>query len=122
MKVAVCTVDQGLEAELASRFGRCNYFVIIDTETMDVNAIPNTGGKTGEGAGVQAAQTLINEEVEAVIGANFGPNAFMTLKYAGIKVYNGKGIVSEVLEQFKNERLQEMEHSNVPKKAGHFTR
>ncbi|MBU7016943.1 MAG: NifB/NifX family molybdenum-iron cluster-binding protein [Theionarchaea archaeon] len=122
MKVAVCAVDQGLEAELASRFGRCKYFVVIDTETTNVAAIPNAGGKTGEGAGVQAAQILINEDVEAVIGTSFGPNAFMTLKYAGIKVYNGKGTVSEVLEQFKDEKLEEMEQSNVPKKAGHFTR
>lgn len=122
MKVAFCAVDQGLETEIASRFGRCNYFVIIDTETMNVDALPNAGGKTGEGAGVQAAQTLINEDVEAVIGASFGPNAFMTLKYAGIRIYSGKGTVSEVLEQFKNEKLEEMEQSNVPKKAGHFTR
>ena len=96
--------------------------MIIDTETMDVHAIPNAGGKTGEGAGIQAAQTLINEDVEAVIGENFGPNAFMTLKYGGIRIYNGKGTVLEVLEQFKNEELQEMEQSNVPKKAGHFRR
>jgi predicted Fe-Mo cluster-binding NifX family protein len=122
MKVGIPATDQTIEAEIDPRFGRCPYFVIVDTETMDVRAISNSGGKAGEGAGIQAAQALANEGVEAVIGPNFGPNAFMTLKYAEIKIFSGKGIISQVIEQFKKGELPEMQDSNVPKKAGQFTR
>lgn len=122
MKVGVPAADQTLSATVDSRFGRCKYFIIVDTDTMEYYAVSNAGGKAEEGAGIQASQTLINEEVEAVIGGNFGPNAFMTLQYAGIKVYNGEGIVSHVVNQFKKGELKEMKGSNVPKKAGQFTR
>ncbi len=122
MKVAIPAADQTLEAEVDSRFGRCRYFVIIDTETMNFHAIPNAGGRAGEGAGVQVAQILANEGVKAVIGDNFGPTAFITLEYAGIRVYSGKGIISQVMKQFKSGELKEIQQSNVPKKTGQFKR
>jgi len=122
MKIGIPATGETLEAVIDPRFGRCKFFVIVDTDTMEVRAVSNSGGKAGEGAGIQAAQTLANEDVQAVIGANFGPNAFMTLKYADIKVYNGEGTVLQVIEQFKKGELQEMKGSNVPKKAGQFTR
>jgi predicted Fe-Mo cluster-binding NifX family protein len=122
LKVGIPATDQTLTATVDPRFGRCKHFVIVDTDTMEFYAIPNAGGKAGEGAGIQAAQTLKNEDVEAVIGANFGPNAFMTLQYAGFTVYKGEGTVSHVVELFKKGELNQLHGSNVPKKAGEFTR
>jgi len=89
---------------------------------MEFHTIPNGAGRAGEGAGIQAAQTLANEGVEAVIGVNFGPNAFMTLKYAGIKIFSGRGTIANVIEQFNKGELEEVQRSNVPKKAGQFSR
>lgn len=94
----------------------------MDTDTIESHAIPNTGERAGTGAGIQASQILTNEGVEAVIGANFGPNAFMTLNYAGIRVFKGDGTVSQVVEQFKRGELPEVKDSNVPKGAGQFRR
>ncbi len=85
---------------------------------MESRAVPNAGEKAGTGAGIQASQILSNEGVEAVVGANFGPNAFMTLQHAGIKIFNGKGVVEEVVEQFKKGELEEIQKSNVPKGTG----
>jgi predicted Fe-Mo cluster-binding NifX family protein len=89
---------------------------------MEFHAIPNAGVKAGSGAGIQAAQTLSNEGVEAVIGTNFGPNAIMTLKYAGMKTFSGNGTISQVIEQFKKGELVEVQNSNVPRGAGQFRR
>lgn len=85
---------------------------------MDFHAVPNMAERAGRGAGVQASQIVGNEGVDAVIGNNFGPNAFTALKYAGIKIYNGNGIISDVITQFKNGKLPELTESNVPKGAG----
>jgi predicted Fe-Mo cluster-binding NifX family protein len=122
VKIGIPAAGQTLEAQVDPRFGRCQYFVLVDTDTTEVRAVSNAGGKAGTGAGIQAAQTLTNEGVEAVIGGNFGPNAFMTLQHAGIKIYKGMGTVAQVVEQFKNGELEEVQGSNVPKKAGQFTR
>ena len=122
MKIGFPATDQTIEAQVDSRFGRCRYFVIVDTEKNEIRALSNSGGKAGEGAGIQAAQILVNEEVDAVVGTNFGPNAFLTLKYADIKMFSGKGTIKQVIEQFKKGELPVMKDSNVPKKAGQFTR
>jgi predicted Fe-Mo cluster-binding NifX family protein len=122
MKIAFPSPDKTIEAEISPRFGRCRFFVIVDIDTMESYTVPNAGGKAGTGAGVQASQILSNEDVEAVIGANFGPNAFTTLNYAGIKVYRGTGVIKEVIEQFKNDNIPEITESNVPKGAGQFRR
>lgn len=94
--------------------------MIVDTDTMDFHAVPNLAERAGKGAGVQASQIVSNEGVGAVIGSNFGPNAYTALKYAGIKVYNGTGAISDVITKFKNSELQELSESNVPKNAGQF--
>ncbi|MBU7014422.1 MAG: NifB/NifX family molybdenum-iron cluster-binding protein [Theionarchaea archaeon] len=118
MKIAISATDQTLEAAVDPRFGRCRYFLIVDTDTMDFHTVPNLGERAGKGAGVQASQIVSNEEVDAVIGNNFGPNAFSALKYAGMKIYNGSGVISDVITQFKNAELPELSESNVPKGSG----
>jgi predicted Fe-Mo cluster-binding NifX family protein len=121
MKIGIPATDKTLESQIDPRFGRCPYFIVIDTETDDFKAIPNVASRSSGGAGIQAAQTLVDEGVEAVIGANFGPNAFLTLSHGGIRIFNGSGAISAVIEQFKKDELKELKDSNVPKKTGAFT-
>lgn len=122
MKIAFPSSDKTIEANISPRFGRCRFFVIVDTDTMESYTVPNAGEKAGTGAGVQASQILSNEDVEAVVGENFGPNAYTTLNYADIKVYQGTGSIKEACEQFKSGDLTEITESNVPKGAGQFRR
>ena len=68
MKVAVSAQAPSLEAPLDPRFGRCAYFVIVDTDTMRFEAIDNAAASAGSGAGILAAQTVANAGAEAVIG------------------------------------------------------
>lgn len=120
MRIGIPATDKTLESQVDARFGRCPYFVIVDMETDEVKAIPNAASRASGGAGIQAAQKLVDEGVEAIIGANFGPNAFLTLSHGGIKIFNGSGTISAVIEQFKKGELQELSDSNVPKKTGAF--
>lgn len=55
MKVAVCSMGDNLDSPTDPRFGRCAYFVIVDTETMQSEAVSNTAATTGQGAGIMAA-------------------------------------------------------------------
>lgn len=54
MKVAVSASVGSLEASVDTRFGRCLYFVIVDTETMAFEAVPNTNMSAQSGAGIGA--------------------------------------------------------------------
>ena len=55
MRIAVSSTGPGLEAELDSRFGRCDYFVIVDGDTMDVESVENPNVMAAGGAGIQSA-------------------------------------------------------------------
>ena len=108
MKVAVSATGGSLEAHVDPMFGRCPYFVIVNTDTMEFEAIPNISSGAMSDAGIQAAQTVLSKGVKAVITGSVGPNACQALSAAGIRVYVGAfGTVQDAVESFKSGRLQE---------------
>lgn len=107
MKVGVSATGQSLDSQVDPRFGRCSYFIIVDTETMKYDVIPNESQYMPSGAGIQAAQTVINSGVRAVLTGNVGPNAFQALSAAGIEIFTGAyGTVRDTVEQFKKGLLR----------------
>ena len=78
-----------LNADIDPRFGRCQYFIIADPDTMEFEALENSGATAGGGAGIATAQTLVSKSIEAVLTGNCGPNAYEALAAAGIKVVTG---------------------------------
>ena len=119
MKICVTAVADGLDAQLDPRFGRCPYFVIVDSETMKFEAIPNTATGAMGGAGIQAAQTAASKRVEVLITGNVGPNAFQALSAAGIKIVTGAfGTVRDVVERYERGELKG--ETSAPTVRGHF--
>jgi len=119
MKIAVTAKGNNLDSEVDPRFGRCNYFILVDTDSMEFEAVSNQEAQTMGGAGVRAAQVVVDKGVEAVLTGNCGPNAFQTLKAAGIKVYAGaQGTVKNAVEQYIEGELKEAGNSTVPPHYG----
>jgi predicted Fe-Mo cluster-binding NifX family protein len=118
MKIAIPASSDKLEANLDPRFGRCQYFLIVDSDSMDFNAIPNDSINAAHGAGIQAAQIIANMGVDVVITGNVGPNAFNVLFASGIKIVTGaSGNIKDVIEKFKSGQLKEVKNPTV---GGHF--
>jgi predicted Fe-Mo cluster-binding NifX family protein len=106
-KVCVTATAPNLEASVDPRFGRCSYFIIADSETLAFEAISNEAAIAAGGAGIRAAQTLSNKNVEAVITGNIGPNAYPALENADIKiVLFGAGTVKSAIEQYRQGNLE----------------
>jgi predicted Fe-Mo cluster-binding NifX family protein len=118
MKICVSAAANSLDAPIDPRFGRCPYFVIVDSETMQFEAVPNMASGAMGGAGIQAAQTIANKGTKVLITGNVGPNAFQALSAAGIKIVTGaSGTVREVVEKYKRGELSE---TGAPTVRGHF--
>jgi len=118
MKVCVSAVAGTLDAQVDPRFGRCPYLVIVDSETMQFEAIPNAASGAMGGAGIQAAQTIASRGAKVLITGNVGPNAFQALSATGIKIVTGaSGTVREVVEKYKRAELRE---TDAPTVRGHF--
>ena len=119
MKICVTATAGDLNAQVDPRFGRCQYFVIVDSETMAFEAIANEAIAAPGGAGIQAAQAVVNKGVNVVISGNIGPNAFQVLSTAGVKIATGAyGTVKEAIEMYKTGGLNETGASTAPAHAG----
>jgi predicted Fe-Mo cluster-binding NifX family protein/ferredoxin len=118
MKIAATAKGKTLDDQVDPRFGLCPFFVIIDTDTMNANAIENPNVALGGGADIQSAHLMAEHDVNAVLTGNCGPNAYQTLGMAGIEVIAGaSGRIRDVVEQFKSGALSSAQQPNV---AGHF--
>ena len=117
MKIILSTTEPDIDAPVDPRFGRGAYLTVVDTDTLEWQAYPNPGVNASGGAGVQAAQFAARQKVSAVISGDFGPNAFDTLRAAGIAMYlylPGVATARAVTEQFKAQALIPAGAATVP--------
>jgi len=106
MKIAISTSGSDLDAAINPRFGRCDYFLIADTETGQVEGIPNNNRDATGGAGIQAATFILSTGAQAVITGKVGPNAMDVFKTSGVQVITGvSGTAGDALESFKTGNL-----------------
>ena len=121
MKIAVSSMGENLESEVDAKFGRCPYFLIAeieDKEVKNVKAIENTAAGQMGGAGITAAEIVANEKVDAIISANLGPRALSVFGQFGIKIYQGQGIIKDVIQKFVEGELSEITESTGPMHMG----
>jgi len=118
VKIAISATGPGLDADVDPRFGRCQYFIIIDAETMQFEALENSSAAAAGGAGISAAQMVANKGAEVVLTGNCGPNAYQTLSAAGVQVISGvSGTVRDAVQAHKAGKLQPSAQPNV---ASHY--
>ncbi len=119
MKIAISSTGTTLENMVDPRFGRCQYFIYVDPETLQFEASDNSNAMAGGGAGIATAQSIAAKGVEAVLTGNCGPNAYQVLSAAGIKVITGvSGKIRDVVENYKTGKYQESSQANVPDHYG----
>ena len=107
MKIVVSATAPRLDAEVDPRFGRCQYLLIVDSESLDFGALENLAVLAPGGAGIQAAQAVVDRGVGAVITGNCGPNAYQVLSAAGIDVLLGaSGSVRQAIEAYRKGELR----------------
>jgi predicted Fe-Mo cluster-binding NifX family protein len=119
MKVAVSSTGPGLDAEIDPRFGRCSYFVIVDSDSMEFESIENPNVMAAGGAGIQSAQLVAEKGAGILLTGHCGPNAFQTLQAAGIPVCVGvAGTVREAVENYKKGEISPAEGPSAASKSG----
>ena len=119
MKICITAQGNNLQAQVDPRFGRCQYFLIVDTENLSLEAVQNPNMTSAGGAGIQSGQLIASKDVGVVLTGNVGPNAFNTLKAAGVKVIIGvEGAVEEAVEKYKKGELKPTEAPSVGSKFG----
>ena len=119
MKLVVTANGKGMDAPTSPFFGRCPWYVLVETETLECETIANPAQSAAGGAGIQAAQYLVGQGVQAVVSGNVGPNAFQVLNAAGIPVYlSAEGTVRQAVENFQAGQLETTSAPTAPSHIG----
>jgi len=101
MKIAITSSGNTLDSKIDQRFGRCEYFVIYDTETGDVEIIPNSSGDAAEGAGPASVQLVAAHNVKKIVSGEFGikvKSLLDSLKIQMIILKNSEKTVRDIIE------------------------
>lgn len=108
-----------MDSNLDPRFGRSQYFLILNEKGKIEESITNPGMQAFRGAGITAAQLVVSKKVDAIISGNIGPNAFQVLSASNIKIYfaNPGSTVKQAFQDWKDKKLSD---SGSPSVSGHF--
>ncbi len=109
-KIGLPSNGEDLSAAISDTFGRCPYFVIVDISRLEeVTTFPNDAqGALGD-AGIQAAQSLVNRQVQVVITPQIGSHAWDVLQNVGMRIYTSfKGTLKKNIEIYLQGRLSEI--------------
>jgi predicted Fe-Mo cluster-binding NifX family protein len=118
MKVAVTATGPDLDSQVDPRFGRCQYLVIVDPESMQFEALVNSGA-VAQGAGIATGQLIASNGVKVVLTGDRGPNAHQVLSAANIKVVTGvSGSVRDAINKYKSGQLKPSSEPDVPAHYG----
>jgi predicted Fe-Mo cluster-binding NifX family protein len=107
MKIAIPTDSKQTDTTVCPSFGRTPFYALYDTETkafdfMDNGAMASTGG-----AGIKAAQSLVDAGIEVLLTPRCGENAADVLNAAGIKIFKTAGTsVPENIKAYQENRLE----------------
>jgi predicted Fe-Mo cluster-binding NifX family protein len=119
LKIAFTTSGNDLSAPLEGRFGRTPKFLVYDLDAGSFEVIDNTQSlNAAQGAGIQAAETVVRSGAQALVTGHCGPKAFRALRAAGVKIFTtDAATVAEALERHKAGKLSEAGGADV---EGHW--
>jgi predicted Fe-Mo cluster-binding NifX family protein len=118
LKIAISATGPSLDAEVDPRFGRCQYFLIVNPDTMEFEAIENISGMASGGAGIASAQNVAGKGVQVVLTGHCGPNAYQTLSATGIQIITEvSGKIKDAVEGYKSGQYK---GSSGPSVSAHF--
>ncbi len=119
MKIVVTSNGANLDAPASPVFGRCPTYIFVDTETMAFEAVDNPAITAAGGAGIQAAQFIVERGARAVVTGNVGPNASNVFQSANVSVYLfSDGTVRQAVEAYKAGQLPAAGGASGPAHAG----
>lgn len=105
MKIGVSAKGGSMEAEVEPRFGRCAYFLIVDSETMRFEAFSNPAMELAGGAGPRTVQEFAQRGAEVILTGQVGPKAQQALEASGLEVVTGvSGKVRAAVEKYMANR------------------
>lgn len=106
MKVAVPVESKSLNIPICHSLGRAPFFALFDIKSGNYEFLNNDAATDQGGAGIKAAQILIDNKAAALITYLCGKNAAEILNTANIKIYKAiNNSAADNIRKLKNGEL-----------------
>lgn len=108
MILLISAKGPNLDSAVEYRFGRSPWLIRFDTDSNQWKAIENPGANQSGGAGVAAAQCVIDQSANSVISGDFGPHAVEAFQAAGIDMrlfIEGVSTVKQAIKYMVEKKL-----------------
>jgi len=112
MKLAISAQGQTSTVNWIA-FWRAKYFLLVDSEGGIRKWWKQAEPAAPQGAGIQAAQTVVEKGAQAVLTGNCGPKAFRVLQAPGSRWPSARGSIREVIQKFGEGKIQFAQEPNV---------
>jgi len=113
MKIAMPVDAPNLDAQVENRLGTASYLLVVDTETLDFEAVQGPSGTSGPGSGIQVVSMAVGMGAEAVLCGYIAPYIAQTLEKSGIRIIRAvRGRARDAVEEFQRgdfDRTEEAE-------------
>ncbi len=106
MKIGIAIKEKSLESNISDVFGRSPYFAFVDVENGEITETKIEENKSADqvgGAGISAAEAVVQEGITLLIANNVGPRATDVLKQFNVVIHFEEGKAKEVLERVLKE-------------------
>ena len=118
MKIAISANGANFEENIVTSFCGCDFFLIVDMKANTLKTVVNETKGRPDVVGGTAGQLVSNQEIDAVIVSDIGPQAMEIFERYGIEVYQGEGKINDVIQQLEKERLPEITKAAVLRYTG----
>lgn len=106
MKIIIPVESKNADAPVCPSFGRTPFFMLFDTENQNCQFIDNSAAQSQGGAGIKAAQILVDSGAKALITYRCGQNAADVLNAGGIQIYKAEtGSANDNIQKYKDGKL-----------------
>ena len=109
MKVAIPVKFNRTDSPISPLFGHAKWFAFWDGEKIAIEKNPFNGG-------MDVVRWLLQGGVDSIITQHIGYKPFLAMQEAGVKLYypgDGRVLVSDAIEAFKEGRLLAINESNI---------
>ena len=107
MKIAIPVDEKDINSKVCISFGRTPYYMIYDTESKEAVFFDNEAAASPGGAGIKAAQSLVDKGIDVLLTPRCGGNAADVINGANIKMYKtNTDSIKKNLEDFEANKLE----------------
>ncbi len=120
MIIAIPSDKESLDSPVCVSFGRAPFYCLYNTETEQSTFVVNSAADSPGGAGIKAAQLLVDSKANVLITIRCGENAAKVLQPANVELLKALNLsIADNIAAYKQNKLEPLKEVHAGYHNGH---